>query len=143
MANHNLRPSMMDVHSELSSLLFAVKEELGHLGYPRLTYSEGVYLQIHIETREKYRDAVVAKLQHGILWGPFDYRFKCIGYPTMGRMEPDDATEVSAMVDLCGSKAPSGPVDYNNTPSNQRERAQQYAWGYPSRPTITPEKPHV
>lgn len=130
MADHSLRPSMMDVHGALSSLLFAVKEELGHLGYPRLTYSEGVYLQIHIETREKHRDAVVAKLQHGILWGPFDYRFKCISYPTMGAMDPVDRTEVSAMVDLSNSKAPSGPVDYNRTPSEQRRRSQEYAWGY-------------
>lgn len=121
---------MMDVHGALSNLLFAVKEDLDGMGYPRLTYSDGVYLQIHIETRERYRDAIVAKLQHGILWGPFDYRFKCISYPTMGAMEPNDATEVSAMVDLSNSKPPSGPVNYNETPSNQRERRQQYEWGY-------------
>lgn len=144
MADDRIHPSMMDVHRALSSLLFAAKEELGHLGYPRLTYSEGVYLQIHIETREKYRDAVVAKLQHGILWGPFDYRFKCIGYPTMGRMEPDDATEVSAMVDLSGSKAPRGQVDYNNTPSRQRRRAQEYGWGYrPAQALTTKDTPHA
>lgn len=122
-------PSMMDVHGALSSLLFAVKEELGGLGWPTLSYSEGVYLQIHIETREKHREAVVAKLAHGVLWGPFNYRFKCIGYPT-GNIAPDDSISVSAMVDLSGSKPPTGAVDFNNTPSQQRERAQRYEWGY-------------
>lgn len=120
------QPSMMDVHGALSSLLFAVKEELGGMGWPTLSYSEGVYLQIHIETRQKYRDAVVAKLAHGVLWGPFDYRFKFISYAT-GNIDP---ISISAMVDLSNSKPPSGAIDYNNTPSRQRERAQQYEWGY-------------
>lgn len=119
----------MDLHSALSSLLFAVDQEMGPLGFVRISYSEYVYLQVHVECRRKNRDAVVAKLHHGVLWGPFDYRFRYISYPTMGE-QPDDFIEVSAMIDIQASKAPSGPINYNETPEQLRRAQQEYEWGW-------------
>lgn len=118
----------MDLHGALSTMLFAIDQELGPLGYPRLSYTRDLYLQVHVECLFKQAEEVSARLSHGVLWGPFDYRFRCIGRP-LG-CDPDDRIEVSAMVDLINSKAPSGPIEFNNTPEEQRRRQLEYSWGW-------------
>lgn len=122
--------SPMDLHSSLATLLFAIKEELGPLGFPRLTYDLNVYLQVIVETTGKNMIGVCDRLKHGVLWGPFDYRFHCIMRPLVENVLPHDSVEVSAMIDLSNSRAPSGPIIYSQTPSELRRRQREYEWGW-------------
>lgn len=121
--------SALDLHGALSNLLFAIKEELGPGVDVRLSYSDGLYLEAIVSCRPHKRQSVVDQLTHGVLWGPYDYRFKGVAYPTMP-VDPWDWIELRAIVDLHASKPPSGRVDYENTPTRMRERQERYGWGY-------------
>jgi hypothetical protein len=80
-----------DVHSELSCILYAARQELrdvgGMLGFD-LRYSESTYLSLVIEfwgsASEKKRicEILVLRLQRGLIFGEHDYRFRGISHST-------------------------------------------------------------
>lgn len=99
---------LMDVHSELSSILFAVRKEFEGVGGMldfELRYREGIYLQLQssywgtAEQKKKITEILTLRLQQGILWGEYDYRFEGISYSThfTDHVEPHYLT---ATVDL-------------------------------------------
>lgn len=117
MADRNI--TMMDVHSALSHLLFAIDQDMPVGTAVRASYDQHCYLQIEVETTLQRRQLVVDRLVRGILWGPYDYRFKLVGCS----VGDEPRQYVTAMVDMANSRPPSGPVPYGNTPRDQDERA--------------------
>lgn len=107
--------SLGDVHSELSCLLHAATEEFKDLGgFCEITYNDNTYLNLEVEVwNDKAAQAVVARLNHGILWGGNDYRFRLVGRP----LGIDDGTrrKVTAIVDL----------------SNSRRQPDTWRWDHP------------
>lgn len=91
--------TLMDVHGELSRLVFAVRENLR----PMLVdvtaeWQNGTYLAVVVECHGRNVQTVADRLAHGVLQGEFDYRFRCIARPTG---VPDyDWTVVRAYPDL-------------------------------------------
>jgi len=120
--------SMMDIHGALSTLLFAVNEEIEPWGQVSVTYDNSLYLQLVIETRAKHMQRISDILMHGVLWGPFNYRFRLVSMPQ--GYEPDAWVTMGAKIDMHYSRPPSGPIDYNNTPSAIRRRQQEVEWGW-------------
>ena len=94
-----------DVHSELSSLIHAAEEYLKDLDCAvKIEYDQVTYLNLVVEVwgaqpRSKRVQAVVDRLQHGILWGEYDYRFRMITRP-LSDPESYRPTEVRASLDL-------------------------------------------
>jgi hypothetical protein len=96
----------MDVHSELSCLIHAAMlafEDCG--GYPTIQYRNRTYLTLVVEVWSK-KDAqkVIDRLHHGLLHGPYDYRFRGICHAPLESMEAIGPHYVSASVDLTNSK---------------------------------------
>lgn len=98
-----------DVHSELSSLLYAVQEGLKDFGVTvEIRYNQYTYLDVMIDIwatsdNERMRvkiEGIVARLQHGILWGEYDYRFQGVAHPTLEHLDGYDKFEIVARVDL-------------------------------------------
>ena len=74
---------LSSLHRELSHLAFAVKEAFDDiLCEVKVVWDANLYLQVHIETRAKNTRLVADRLAHGILWGPYNYRFKSSSYQT-------------------------------------------------------------
>ena len=93
------RPSLMDCHSKLSELSFAVKLTLEPIPVGIVVeWQEGTYLAVKVECRERDKQQVVDKLNHGALGGGYDYRFS-VSYPT-GKADPLDWCFVTAYPDI-------------------------------------------
>lgn len=74
---------LLDIHAALSTLIFAVKEELDpFIVDVQLRYRDSTYLCVVIECRERHKQAIIDRLAHGVLWGPYDYRFQ-LSYSTI------------------------------------------------------------
>jgi hypothetical protein len=101
---------LSEVHSELSCILFAVQEGLKDLDVTvEIDYNQHTYLGVkvdlwpHPSAREMRKKiiAVVARLQHGILWGEYDYRFTGVSHPPLdSNLEAWERYEVRATLDL-------------------------------------------
>jgi len=88
------RVSLMEVHSALSHLTFAVGEALRPLNVGvSAKWDQYTYLSVQVECSERDKQKVVDQLSHGVLQEPYDYRFRC-SYPTGG--SPTDWVTVSA-----------------------------------------------
>lgn len=70
---------LIDVHSALSHLLHACQEEFP-FAFVTLTYDNFVGLQVRVEAPLAKRQLVVDRLNHGVLNGPYDYRFTSVSY---------------------------------------------------------------
>lgn len=90
---------LITLHGELSKLHHAVNLLFEDL-YVDITiqWRNGTYLTVNVECREKDKQKVVDRLNHGALTGEYDYRFST-GYPT-GNIDPDDWVVVTGYVDL-------------------------------------------
>lgn len=90
---------LITIHSELSKLHHAVKLLLDDL-YVDITlqWRNGTYLTVEVECREKDKQTVVDRLNHGAVMGEYDYRFTT-GYPT-GDTHPQTWVTVTGYVDL-------------------------------------------
>lgn len=98
-----------DVHSELSCILYAARQEFsdvgGMLGF-RLSYDESTYLDLTIEfwgtaaEKKRIAEILVLRLQRGIMVGGYDYRFRSVSHNSWftDEIEPH---YVVANVDLC------------------------------------------
>lgn len=101
---------LSDVHSELSCLLFATQEGLKDLGVSvKIEYNQYTYLDVLVEvwgTRDMVKrvQAVVDRLNHGILWDGYDYRFRGVSHLTNANIEAFTSCEVRASVNLRDSK---------------------------------------
>lgn len=94
------RPSLLEVHGSLSTVVFAITETLKPLAVDvTAKWRNGVYLSIDIEVRSKFKQRVIDALSHGALAGPYDYRFG-LSYSTMHE-DPDDWVVVTAYPDMC------------------------------------------
>jgi hypothetical protein len=102
--------SLGDVHSELSCLLHAVQTGLKDLGVTvEINYNQNTYLDVvvdiwNVADPKKNRlkiEAVVARLQHGILHDEYDYRFRGICHPVLSQIQAYENLQVVASVDLC------------------------------------------
>ena len=116
----------MDLHSALSTLLFAVNQALPRGCHVEARYSQSTYLSVVVECKARHKQLVIDRLHHGILWGPFNYRFS-VSYSTN---DPSDDQVVTGHLDLHNSTAPNGPIPFGNTPRNQDDRAREHAWGW-------------
>lgn len=100
------RVSLSEVQSALSHLHFAVSGELasiptreimvGYHAWPSL----GLYVEVEVKAR--YSQSVADRLNHGVMNGPYDYRFnagrelsndpdawvKITAYPRLSHQEP-------------------------------------------------------
>jgi len=115
--------SPMDLHSALSKLLFAVDQAMPHGCNVEARYAQSTYLSVLVECPARHKQVVIDRLQHGILWGPFNYRFSSLSYSTS---DPSDWQTVTGYLDLGNSVAPTGHIPFGNTPRDQDERA--YGW---------------
>lgn len=76
------RVSLMEVHSALSHLVFAVGQALMTLNVRvSACWEQHTYLCVEVECREKDRQMVVDRLSHGALTEQYDYRFS-VSHPT-------------------------------------------------------------
>lgn len=90
---------LFEVHGALATLLHAVNTELKDLGgWAHIEYHHAIYLRVVIEVRERNKQAVVDRLTHGVLNGPYDYRFR-VSYPT-SKADPYDRVVVHAYPDM-------------------------------------------
>lgn len=93
------RVSLMDVHSTLSHLIFAVSETLKPLNVGvKATWDQYTYLSVHVDCYERDKQMVIDRLSHGALYGEYDYRFSC-SYPTW-KINPMDWVTVKAYPDM-------------------------------------------
>lgn len=92
------RVSLMDVHSALSHLVFAVKQNLEpmYVGV-KAEWENYTYLVVEVECRGKDVQKIADRLSHGVLQGDYDYRFR-VSYPI--NPEPDAWVNVRAYPDL-------------------------------------------
>lgn len=91
--------SLMDVHGELSRLVFAVQQNLEPLMVDvSAEWHNNTYLVVVVECKGKHVQTVADRLAHGILQGEFDYRFRSIARPT--GIGPDAWTSVRAYPDM-------------------------------------------
>jgi hypothetical protein len=90
---------LIDIHGELSRLVFAVQQNLEPLPVEvRAEWQNGTYLSVAVECKGKHVQTVSDRLVHGVLQGEFDYRFRSIARPT--GIGPDAWTTVRAYPDL-------------------------------------------
>lgn len=98
------RVSLMEVHSALSHLIFAVSEAMEpYCVDVRVSYNKWTYITLSIECYVPRFQLVVDRLKHGILWGDYNYRFKMIGHPPIGdiqRRNRWDTVVISASPDM-------------------------------------------
>lgn len=92
-------PKLLDVHGALSALLFATQKEMEPYNVEvELRYRSRIYLEVLIDVpNHKVRQIVVDRLNRGVLWGKYDYRFRLV---THSPNAPDGPQTVSATVDL-------------------------------------------
>jgi hypothetical protein len=96
----------MDVHGALSHLVFATGKAMEPFAVDvRVEWRDHTYLTLYIECRAGRAQAVIDRLRHGFLHGPYDYRFSMIGWPgaeNVAKLHPlYDYVTVSAQPDLC------------------------------------------
>ena len=91
--------TMMEVHGALASLVHGVKEELPDYCQVEVLWRQGTYLSVIVECYAKDITRVVSQLQHGIVWGHYDYRFRMICSPAE-KHDPLDWITIDASVDL-------------------------------------------
>lgn len=91
--------SLMDVHSTLSHLSFAVVQTLKPLNVGvKVMWDQWTYLSVLVECYERDKQMVIDRLSHGVLYGEYDYRF-LVSYPT-GKIDPTDWVTVKAYPDM-------------------------------------------
>lgn len=80
-----------EVHSELSCILHAAKEEFRDVGGMldfQLVYRNSTYLSLEAsfwgwaEQKKRIVEILKLRLTRGIIWGEYDYRFKGVSYST-------------------------------------------------------------
>lgn len=92
------RVSLMDVHGALSHLVFAVKQCLEPLPVDvEADYNNTTYLSLLVSCRGKDVQKIADRLNHGVLQGEYDYRFR-VAYST--GCDPNEWTWVRAYPDL-------------------------------------------
>lgn len=92
------RASLMDVHSSLSHLAFAVGQSLEPMMVEvKVEWENHRHLSVEVGCFGKHVRKIADRLSHGVLQGEYDYRFT-VSHPN--NPDPDEWTWVRAYPDL-------------------------------------------
>lgn len=95
-----MKPDLMDVHSKLSELSFAVHQAIGGIPTVIVEWHPITYLQVRVECFASVVQRVSDVLSHGVLQGEYDYRFTSVCTPNVEDADPWDWVTVIATPDM-------------------------------------------